>query len=151
MARKSWWSKKVAQMSSEAANQRDQLRRYSQAIWKFAGCRQHPCEVGLAVLTLRCLHAQEGELAITGGLGSTDHESKPTRVQAGLDEFSQTGLGDVSVGLIEPGHLVGVEISAGHLVSEVRHDGTGRETDVPGADDGKSAHSDVVRLSTGQS
>ena len=97
-------------------------------------------QVGAAVVALRRRHAQERDVAVDDGVRRPDHEAQPPGPQTLLDEPVEPVLDDRHLTGGQPGDLVGVDICAHHLVTEVGEAGAGGQTDVPGPDDGDSRH-----------
>ena len=62
------------------------------------------------------------------------NSSRPA-ARAAADDLVQAVLDDRDLTPVEQVDLVGVDVGAGHLVTELREAGAGRETDVAGPHD----------------
>ena len=93
------------------------------------------------VLAERRRDAQEDELGVVRRGRGANHELQAAACEAGLDELGQAVLEDRDLPLAEAGDAIGVDVSAGHVVTEVRQARGCRESDVAG-----THHGDVHRL-----
>ena len=99
------------------------------------GRRLDVAEIGRAVVALRRRHAQEHDVGAGRRGGGAEHELEPAGGPGGRDDLGQPLLDDGDLTPVEQVDLVGVDVGADHVVTELRQTGTRRETDVAGPDD----------------
>ena len=87
-------------------------------------------EVGRAVVALGRRNAQEHDVRPGSSRGGAQHELEPTGGAGGGDDLGQPFFDDGDLTAVEQVDLVGVDVGAGHVVTQLRQTGPGRETDV---------------------
>ena len=93
-------------------------------------------EIGAAVVALRRRHAQEHHVGIGHGVGRAEHERQTTAPDALLDQPFEAVLDDGHLTPLQQLDLGGVDVGADDVVAQVSETSAGRQSDVPGADDG---------------
>ena len=68
--------------------------------------------------------------APAAAVAAPEHELEPAGGPGGRDDLGQAFFDDGDLTAVEQVDLVGVDVGAGHLVTELRQTGPGRETDV---------------------
>ena len=101
-----------------------------------AGRGAHVGEVGRAVVVLRGGNAQEHDVGVADGLAlDAEFEAQPAGGAAGRDQLGQALFEDRDLTVVEALDLVGVDIAADDIGTEMGECGAGGQTDVTRADD----------------
>ena len=91
-------------------------------------------QIGMAVAAARRRADRDEHRLGVADARRLDGEFEPALAHIGFDQIGEARLEDRDFAAIERGHLAGILVDAGHLVTEVGKAGAGDEPDISGAD-----------------